>query len=138
MAVTRSLELPAGEHHLLIQSESSLVPDDVRAAPLILIEPNPFRSAAMLRFVLPAKGWVDLEIFDAAGKRVWERSVENLPAGEHLLPWDGCNPRGELLPAGVYLVRMTGPPEGGDSFRSRGWCRKVHDFAMRRESVRQQ
>jgi glucose/arabinose dehydrogenase len=66
-------------------------------------EPNPFRGA--IGFALPrgARG-ARLEIVDVAGRRVrsW---APPLPAA---ITWDGCDPAGHPLAAGVYFARLIG------------------------------
>ncbi|RJP80835.1 MAG: T9SS C-terminal target domain-containing protein [Candidatus Zixiibacteriota bacterium] len=71
--------------------------------------PNPFNPTTTLRFDLPAAGWVRLEVFDTAGRRVYgARHASPLPSGEawypagtHEVTFDGT-----ALPSGIYFVRL--------------------------------
>ena len=69
--------------------------------------PNPSHDAVTIRFALPDAGPVDASAFDLAGRRV--RVLANgavLAAGEHALRWDRLSETGDVLPAGIYLVRL--------------------------------
>ncbi len=47
-----------------------------------------------------------LEVYDGTGTLVRVLADGVLPAGEHLLVWDGRNSRGQRLATGIYLVRL--------------------------------
>jgi hypothetical protein len=68
--------------------------------------PNPFNPYTSIRFDLPQASWVQLEVFDTAGRMVSGSgatpTMEWYPAGSHEVTFDGSN-----LPSGVYLVRLT-------------------------------
>jgi len=71
--------------------------------------PNPFRSSAALRFVLPRAGDVGVRIFDAAGRLV--RHMDRaFPAGLNEIAWDGRDDAGRPVPSGIlfYEVRSGG------------------------------
>jgi hypothetical protein len=71
------------------------------------VRPDPFRDAATLRFELPRETIVDVEVADAAGRRV-RTLAASLPmeAGAHALVWDGRDARGARVPPGLYLCRL--------------------------------
>ncbi len=63
--------------------------------------PNPCRGIATVSFALSRQQYVDIAVFDAAGKRV-SRLIQGVrPAGRHNAVWDG-----RLLGAGVYFLRL--------------------------------
>jgi hypothetical protein len=78
--------------------------------------PNPFWSEATSRFAgnpetvieyqLPEAGRVSLKIYDLVGREVRTLVNEEKPAGYHRVRWDGKNEYGQVLPAGIYFVRM--------------------------------
>ncbi|MBN2169746.1 MAG: right-handed parallel beta-helix repeat-containing protein [Candidatus Krumholzibacteriota bacterium] len=69
--------------------------------------PNPFNPETAIRFGLPAYAAVDLEIFDVAGRRVATLLAgEALPAGWHVMTWQGREDVGRALASGVYLYRL--------------------------------
>jgi hypothetical protein len=67
---------------------------------------NPFRVATTLRFALAHSGYVDLALFDVAGRRRLDLVRGTLPAGEHSVRVEG----GHLAP-GTYIARLV--TEGG-------------------------
>ena len=70
------------------------------------VAPNPFRSEALLSFFLPEASPVSLEVFNLQGQRVRLLRAETLDAGRHTHNWDGTADGGQVLSAGVYLVRL--------------------------------
>jgi hypothetical protein len=70
--------------------------------------PNPFRVGTMLRFDLAAPAAVTVAVHDAAGHRIRRLIDESTyPAGRHEVFWDGRDPAGRPVPAGVYFVRLS-------------------------------
>lgn len=64
--------------------------------------PNPCNGRAIIPFELPREGWVELSVYDSAGRRVAILVSGRLPAGEHRVSWDF----GEM-PSGLYLYRLS-------------------------------
>ncbi len=69
-------------------------------------EPNPFGEGTLIRFAVPIKTQVMLEVFDIHGRRVRTLSQSEWPAGEHTLEWNGRDEQGQRVAPGVYLYRM--------------------------------
>ncbi|UCG42661.1 MAG: M20/M25/M40 family metallo-hydrolase [candidate division WOR-3 bacterium] len=63
--------------------------------------PKPCRGIATVSFSLSRAQYVDIAVFDAAGKRVSGLMQGVLPAGRHNAVWDG-----RLLGTGVYFFRL--------------------------------
>ncbi len=59
-----------------------------------------------IRFHLPDPGPASLRMFDVAGRCVRVLVEENLPTGDHQVPWDGANDAGRRVAAGAYLCRL--------------------------------
>ena len=68
--------------------------------------PNPFNPTTLIRFSVPLAGLVDLKVFDMQGRLVREVYHGDLAQGEHALNFDAFDSRGDLLPAGIYIVRL--------------------------------
>jgi hypothetical protein len=64
--------------------------------------PNPFRDATRLRYVLPDREAVRLEVYDLLGRRISTLVDEEQPAGAHEVTFDGAT-----LAPGVYFVRLS-------------------------------
>ncbi len=81
-------------------------------APLLVANaPNPFNALTEIRFELPAAGTYDVEIFDAAGRRV--KSFGGIgSAGLNTVAWNGRDERGAEAGSGVYFCRVR---SGGSS-----------------------
>lgn len=63
--------------------------------------PNPFNPVTSIRFSLPAKSDVKLEIFDIAGRKICDVVNGVLEAGEHQV-----NFRMDNLASGIYIYRL--------------------------------
>ena len=66
--------------------------------------PNPMRREGTLSFVLPTQSQLDVEVFDALGRRVESLYTGVMSAGAHSIRW-----RPGALGAGVYFVRLKTP-----------------------------
>jgi len=68
--------------------------------------PNPFNPVTTIRFDLPEKEFVELNIFNTLGQKVRTLIQKNLPAGQYRVVWDGRSNGGVILPAGVYYLQI--------------------------------
>jgi len=73
---------------------------------LLPIRPNPFNPAATVRFALPARGRVTVQIFDVAGRLVRTLVAGARDAGMHEVLWDGASDAGRAVPSGSYFCRV--------------------------------
>jgi predicted MPP superfamily phosphohydrolase len=64
--------------------------------------PNPFSAHTVIRFGVPADGWVDLGVYDVSGRLVARVSEGRYAAGYHEVAWK----TGGVVPPGVYFVRL--------------------------------
>jgi len=68
--------------------------------------PNPFNPATVIGYSLPETGAVDLSIMSLNGRRV-ARLVNGVqPKGQYECLWDSQSETGNVLPAGIYFVRL--------------------------------
>ena len=65
--------------------------------------PNPFYRNTEIAFKLNSAETVSLEVFDIKGRKIAKLLQERKAAGSHTLNWDA-----ESLPAGIYILRLTG------------------------------
>jgi hypothetical protein len=68
--------------------------------------PNPFRAATLLRFDLPSASPARIGIYDALGRCVRSLSEGTLPAGSHVVVWDGRDQQRRVVSGGTYFVRL--------------------------------
>jgi hypothetical protein len=71
--------------------------------------PNPFTSGTFLNYGLPSSADVEIEVYDAAGRRVYSERLSGVGAGWHQLYFDGRDSGGRRLPSGVYFYRVSTP-----------------------------
>lgn len=69
--------------------------------------PNPFHSRTSLAYELDAAGPVWHRLYDATGRavRTLARGTHR-EAGSHVVPWDGRDDDGRLVPSGVYFQHV--------------------------------
>jgi plastocyanin len=71
--------------------------------------PNPFNPRTLIGYTLPAASGVSAAVHDAAGRLVRQLAVDlQQEAGRHELAWDGAGEDGRVMPAGIYLVTVSG------------------------------
>jgi hypothetical protein len=68
--------------------------------------PNPCATSTRIAFRLPGQTEISLTVLDIQGRRVGDLYEGVLPAGEHVVGWDGMDDRGAAAPAGLYFVRL--------------------------------
>ena len=87
----------------------SAIEDSARPAEVCRLHqnhPNPFSLETTIRFTLDKISTVMLEICDIQGKRVRTLVDRNLPAGDHLVEWDGKDDRGDPVTSGIYFYKI--------------------------------
>ncbi len=77
--------------------------------------PNPFNPVTRLRFDLPEKSRVRLEIYNMLGQKVATVVDREMEAGFHTLSWNGRDASGAALASGVYIYRL----RAGDFVKAR-------------------
>jgi hypothetical protein len=70
--------------------------------------PQPARGAQTLEVVAIRPVELEVSVYDVAGRRVRALHRGPIPAGTTSLVWDGTGGDGRHVPAGVYLLRITG------------------------------
>ncbi len=68
--------------------------------------PNPFNENTTIRFQVLQDMDLDLSVWNVLGQRVCTLLHEPVPKGDHTLVWNGKNGEGEILPSGLYFVRL--------------------------------
>jgi hypothetical protein len=72
----------------------------------LVVTPNPFGSAATIRFALPVAGTVRLTVHDVAGRRIATLVEGRYPVGEFAAVWNGVDRAGRPVSSGVYFIRI--------------------------------
>jgi hypothetical protein len=68
------------------------------------VGPNPFNPTTTIRYHLTAPATVGLEIYDLCGRSVRQLVHGHVPAGTHLVRWDGRSDAGDPVGSGTYLL----------------------------------
>ena len=63
--------------------------------------PNPFNASTMIGYDLPEPGQTRIEVFSLRGESVVLLLDDEIPAGQHNVPFDAV-----YLPSGIYTVKM--------------------------------
>ena len=72
--------------------------------------PNPFNPTTTIAFDLSRTGYVRLEVFNVAGRRVRTLIDAEVVAGRnHRVIWNALDAAGRRAASGVYLVRLAAP-----------------------------
>jgi hypothetical protein len=72
--------------------------------------PNPFNPSTTIRFDVPAGGgYVKLEIYNVAGRRIRTLINNYEPAGTRVVQWNGRNHEGVPAASGLYFYRLSAP-----------------------------
>lgn len=70
------------------------------------ISPNPFKYNLSINIYLQEKTYTEVIVFDIHGKKVKTLEKSNLIQGNNTIAWNGENDESNILPNGVYLVRV--------------------------------
>ncbi|MDZ7358780.1 MAG: M14 family zinc carboxypeptidase [candidate division KSB1 bacterium] len=81
--------------------------------------PNPFNPTTTIRYYLAQAADVKLEVFDLRGAKVINLVSENLPAGWHIVTWDGKDHLGNNVASGIYFYRITATNKGSHQIATR-------------------
>jgi len=68
--------------------------------------PNPFNPLTLIEFSLSQTAEVRLQVYTASGERVTSLITGQVPSGDHVVTWNGCDERGQPCPSGVYYYRL--------------------------------
>lgn len=68
--------------------------------------PNPFNPSTTIKFSIPKRSDVTIQIYNVLGQEVAMLVNERLSAGEHSVSWNGLNYKGESAATGVYFYRL--------------------------------
>lgn len=79
--------------------------------------PSPTRSTSRIAFTLQEAGPVRIEVLDVSGRRVQLRELGQRPEGDGVVTLRAVDASGDLLPAGMYFVRV----QAGRDVASRKW-----------------
>ncbi len=68
--------------------------------------PNPFNPTITIKYGVPKKTRVKMEIYDLRGRKVVTLVQGWQEPGWHAITWDGLNRLGKMVSSGTYIVRI--------------------------------
>jgi hypothetical protein len=68
--------------------------------------PNPFNPQTLLRYSVPARSIVRLDVFSVLGQRIATLVEAEAEPGEHEVVWDARDAAGHAMSSGVYYYRL--------------------------------
>ncbi len=68
--------------------------------------PNPFNSRTAIQFHLPADDHLIVSIYNPLGQKIVTLLEDFVPAGGHLIHWNGCDQDHRPVASGVYLCLL--------------------------------
>jgi len=89
-----------------VAEKGSLRPHAPEVSFLFQNSPNPFSQNTQIRYQIPERGEVSLEVYDLTGRLVRTLVRKGEGPGVRIVPWDGKDQTGSLVPSGVYLYRL--------------------------------
>jgi len=69
--------------------------------------PNPFSDFTEIRFRLPQKCMVKINIHDKNDRLIRVLITKEIDAGDYTVIWDGKTNDEQSIPAGIYYLKMT-------------------------------
>jgi hypothetical protein len=93
--------------HFDLKSKQTGIGDDT-SRDLITVSPNPFRTAARLRFTVSRSMMVEASVFDLNGRRV-EKLIQarSMMPGSYDVMWNGRDEAQNRVAKGLYFIRLT-------------------------------
>jgi len=106
-----TIRVLAGKQHSAHATDTTQVGAKVlRSDALLKNSPDLCVSGNVIRFELPLRCIVSLNVFDVTGRLVRTLINEEKAAGQYEILWDDKNGDGDLVPSGIYFYRI----EAGD------------------------
>jgi hypothetical protein len=73
---------------------------------LLPSRPNPFQDVTVIRYELPARQQVSVNIYDVGGRLVRILQSGHRGPGIQSVPWNRTNAGGHRVQSGIYFVRL--------------------------------
>jgi M6 family metalloprotease-like protein len=68
--------------------------------------PNPFNPRTSIRFYLPSRTNLRLDVYDVRGALVRHLATGAYDSGAHTVDWDGTDAKGQSVASGFYVYRL--------------------------------
>ena len=78
----------------------------IRTFALFQNYPNPFNPETTIRYQVAEKSQVQISVYNLMGQLVTTLVNEQRPQGAHSLRWNGTDHKGNVVPTGMYFIKM--------------------------------
>lgn len=97
-------------------SLTSVISDDIVLNSIKINQnyPNPFNPSTTVKFELNQLSNVSIKVFNILGKEITTLLNKELSPGIYKIDWDARDSNGQLLPSGVYLIKLSANNEAGN------------------------
>jgi hypothetical protein len=68
--------------------------------------PNPFANSTQIKFSVPNRAHVSIEVYNILGQKVRTLVDESMEANSYVREWDGRADTGERVSSGIYFYKM--------------------------------
>ncbi|AFH50042.1 HAF family extracellular repeat protein [Ignavibacterium album JCM 16511] len=101
-------------------STTSINGDEIKPIRLKILQnyPNPFNPSTTVKFELNQMSIVSIKVFNILGKEVTTLLNKELSPGIYTINWEAKDSNGQLLPSGVYLIKLSANNETGNYTRT--------------------
>jgi len=87
-----------------ISNDNELLPDEFYLSPNF---PNPFNPQTTIKFEISKTAYTTIKIYNSLGKEITTLLEKAIFPGKYTVIWAAKDSNGNVLPSGVYLVRLT-------------------------------
>jgi len=87
----------------IVNPSDEIIPTEFTLHPAY---PNPFNSSTVMKYDIPKRSIVNIQIYDDLGKMVWKSNKELKNPGTYQVIWEGKSSSGKLVPSGIYHVKL--------------------------------
>jgi len=97
------------QHHLIHVFDPTDVEKETTIPDAYAIDqnyPNPFNLKTRIGYDLPERSLVNMVVYDSRGHRIKSLIQDTEQPGRHQVIWDGTNHSGQIVPTGIYLVKI--------------------------------
>ncbi len=87
-------------------SENLLTVEELPSEYAIANYPNPFNAGTEIHYQLPETVQVEIMVYNVLGQKIRVLANQRQEAGKYRLTWNGDSEQGQMLPSGIYFLRM--------------------------------
>jgi len=93
------------KHYLLTEVKEE-IPESIQGYDLLNNYPNPFNPATNIRFSIPERSGIKLNVFNSLGEEIITLLNNVLERGDHSIAWNGIDKNNKAVPSGIYFITM--------------------------------